>query len=172
MTGKYDITLYNNRVHYHLVVKRNITVLRGDSATGKSELIRLLAMYNSNPRSSGITLICDRECMVLNEGNWRIFLENYQGRIFFIDEGNAFLRTKEFAVAVKTADNYFVIVSRESLPQLPYSVDEIYGLREDRESEKYRIQKRAYNEMYKIYGAKPDARICDVVPEQIRGNKG
>jgi hypothetical protein len=110
--------------------------------------------------------------MVLNEGNWRIFLENYQGRIFFIDEGNAFLRTKEFAVAVKTADNYFVIVSRESLPQLPYSVDEIYGLREDRESEKYRIPKRAYNEMYKIYGTMPDAGICEVMPEQIRGNKG
>ena len=156
MTGKYDVILYNNRVHYHLVVKRNITVLRGDSATGKSELIRLLAMFNANPKSSGITLICDRDCTVLNEGNWRLFLEHYQGRIFFIDEGNAFLRTKEFAAAVKTADNYFVIVSRESLPQLPYSVDEIYGLREDRESEKYRVPKRAYNELYKIYCVMPN----------------
>ena len=143
MTGKYDVILYNNRVHYHLVVKRNITVLRGDSATGKSELIRLLAMFNANPKSSGITLICDRDCTVLNEGNWRLFLEHYQGRIFFIDEGNAFLRTKEFAAAVKTADNYFVIVSRESLPQLPYSMDEIYGLREGRGFEKWeKIKKK------------------------------
>lgn len=28
MTGKYDIEIYNKRVHYHLTVKRNITVIR------------------------------------------------------------------------------------------------------------------------------------------------
>ena len=37
MTGKYDIEIYNKRVHYHLTVKRNITVIQGDSATGKTE---------------------------------------------------------------------------------------------------------------------------------------
>ena len=35
MTGKYDIEIYNKRVHYHLTVKRNVTVIQGDSATGK-----------------------------------------------------------------------------------------------------------------------------------------
>lgn len=152
MTGKYDIVLYNNKIHYRMTVRRNITVLRGDSATGKSELIRLLTIQNSNPRSSGITLICDRPCMVLNEGNWELLLGSFTERIFFIDEGNAFLRTKEFADAVRGADNYFVIVSRESLPQLPYSVDEIYGLREGKDSGRYREPKRVYNEMYRIYG--------------------
>ena len=148
MKGKYDIVLYNNKVHYYLTVERNITVLRGDSASGKSELIRLLDQYNSNPRSSGITLICEKECIVLNEGNWLLFMKTFRDRIFFIDEGNAFLRTKDFADSVKRADNYFVIISRESFPQLPYSVDEIYGLREG----KYREAKRVYNEMYRLYG--------------------
>jgi hypothetical protein len=32
MTGKYDIEVYNNRVHYFLTVKRNITVIQGNSA--------------------------------------------------------------------------------------------------------------------------------------------
>lgn len=77
MVGKVEVVLYNNKVHYRLTVKRNITVLRGDSATGKSELIRLLTLYNSNPKSSGITLICERECSVLNEGNWELFLRTY-----------------------------------------------------------------------------------------------
>lgn len=152
MKGRYDVVLYNNKVHYHLTIKRNITILRGDSASGKSEFIRLLAQYNGNPKSSGISLICDRECIVLNEGNWKLYLETYRERIFFIDEGNDFLRTKEFADAVKGADNYFVIISRENFPNLPYSVDEIYGLREG----KYREAKRVYNEMYRIYGNLPD----------------
>ena len=154
MKGKYDIVLYNNKVHYYLTVERNITVLRGDSASGKSELIRLLDQYNSNPRSSGITLICEKECIVLNEGNWLLFMKTFRDRIFFIDEGNAFLRTKDFADSVKRADNYFVIISRESFPQLPYSVDEIYGLREG----KYREAKRVYNEMYRLYGSLPISR--------------
>ena len=146
MNGRYDIVLYNNKVHYRLTVKRNITVLRGDSATGKSELIRLLALHNGNPLSSGITLICERECTVLNEGNWKLLLETYKNRIFFIDGGYGFLRTKEFADAVKGAENYFVIVSRENFPQLPYAAEEIYGLREG----KSREAKRVCNEMYRI----------------------
>ena len=153
MTGKFQIVLYNNKVHYRLTVERNLTILRGDSATGKSELIRLLTVYNGNPRSSGITLICEKECTVLNEGNWQLFLQTYCNRIFFIDEGNAFLRTKEFADTVSGSDNYFVIISRESLPQLPYSVDEIYGLKEGKDAGRYREPKRVYNEMYRIYGS-------------------
>ncbi len=151
MTGKYDIEIYNNKVHYHLNVKRNITVLRGDSASGKSELIRLLSSHNANPESSGITLICDKVCSVLNEENWKLFIESYRERIFFIDEGNAFLTTTEFAKAVKAADHYFVIISREGLQQLPYSIEEIYGLREGDNAGKYRNTKKIYNEMYPLY---------------------
>ena len=151
MIGRYELTLYNNKVHYKMTITRNITVLRGDSASGKSEFIRLLALYNSNPSSSGITLNCEKVCSVLNEENWKLFTESYTDRIFFIDEGNSFLRKKEFADAVKGADNYFVIVSRENLSQLPYSIEEIYGLREGRDSGKYHVAKRVYNEMYRIY---------------------
>ena len=34
MTGKYDIEIYNKRVHYHLTVKRNITVIICDETGG------------------------------------------------------------------------------------------------------------------------------------------
>lgn len=151
MVGRYDIELYNNKVHYHLNIKRNITILRGDSASGKSELIRLLGNYNANPESSGITLISEKSCSVLTEENWKLFIESYEERIFFIDEGNTFLATKEFAEAVRGANHYFVIVSRERLPQLPYSIEEIYGLREGDNAGKYRNATHIYNEMYKLY---------------------
>lgn len=157
MTGRYEIVLYNNKICYRLDVKRNITVLRGDSASGKSELIRLLGAYNSNPSSSGITLICEKKCTVLNEENWQLFTETYSDRIFFIDEGNGFLRTTEFADTVKRSDNYYIIISREGMPNLPYSIEEIYGLREGSDSGKYRLPKRIYNEMYRLYGNVPES---------------
>ena len=51
MTGKYDIEIYNKRVHYHLTVKRNITVIQGDSATGKTELLRMISDYEITANS-------------------------------------------------------------------------------------------------------------------------
>lgn len=42
MRGKYHIIVQNNKLRYELDIRRNITVIRGDSATGKTKLIQLL----------------------------------------------------------------------------------------------------------------------------------
>ena len=36
MIGKHEVVVQNNRVQYKFAVRRNLTILRGDSATGKS----------------------------------------------------------------------------------------------------------------------------------------
>lgn len=70
-------------------------------------------------------------------------------RIVFIDEGNEFIKKPEFADEIQKTDNYYVIVTRESLPTLPYSVEEIYGIRT---SGKYGTLKQSYHEFYRLYG--------------------
>lgn len=42
MKGKYSVFVQNNRLRYEFTVSRNITVIRGDSATGKTTLLDLL----------------------------------------------------------------------------------------------------------------------------------
>lgn len=160
MKGIYEIRLYNNRVHYHLTIKRNITIFQGDSSSGKSEMIRLLTAYNNRHESSGVTLICEKTCTVLTEEDWEMRLAGFQDRIIFIDEGNTFVRSKRFAEQVRQSDNYFVIIYRDSLYELPYSIEEIYGLQESRDSQKYRNPKRIYNEQYQLYTASPQKKIC------------
>ena len=155
MVGKYEIEVYNNKVHYFLTIKRNITILQGDSATGKTELIRLIQEHETNGTSSGITLICDVKCTVLTAVDWELRLSSMNSQIVFIDETAGFLRSQRFAELVKGSDNYFVIVSRDALSQLPYSVDEIYGLRNVSDTQKYKTYKRIYNEMYKLYHLDP-----------------
>lgn len=59
------------------------------------------------------------------------------------------IKTEEFAGEIQKTDNYYVIVTRESLPTLPYSVEEIYGIRT---SGKYGTLKQSYHEFYRIYG--------------------
>lgn len=68
--------------------------------------------------------------------------------IIFIDEGNDFVMSNDFAAIIQDTDNYYVIVTREGIPSLPYSVDEIYGIRD---SGKYGTLKRTYNEFYHLY---------------------
>ena len=115
MTGKYDIEVYNKRVHYHLTIKRNITVIRGDSATGKTELLRMISDYENNGISSGITEICEKRCVVVENASWKERLATLKQCIIFIDEGAQFLRSKEFTRIIKGSDNYFVLVTRDTL---------------------------------------------------------
>lgn len=150
MRGKYHIVVQNNKLRYELNIRRNITIIRGDSATGKTKLINLLEQAAVLGDSSGVEVLCERPCRTLGGNDWNLVLPNIHEQIIFLDEENKFVKSQEFAAAVKASDNYFVIVTREDLPNLPYSVDEIYGIHT---SGKYHDLKRTYNELYHIYSA-------------------
>ena len=129
MKGTYDIRIENARVQFKLTLTRSLTVIRGNSATGKSTLVGMVAEYAQDGQASGITLSSARPCVVLAGRSWKRDLEETKGSFVFLDEGNTFTRTEEFAKAVRNSDNYYVLVTRESLPMLPYSVEEVYELR-------------------------------------------
>lgn len=65
-----------------------------------------------------------------------------------IDEENTVVKTKEFARKIQGSDNYYVIITRENLSNLPYSVEEVYGIHN---SGKYSDMRRAYNSFYQLY---------------------
>ena len=148
MKGRHRITVQNRNLHYEFDVRRNITIIQGDSATGKTTLIDMIRSYVELGESSGITVSCDVPCRVLEGKDWEIRLSGASGVIFFSDEENSFIHTKDFARAIKGSDNYFVLITRENLDELPYSVEEIYGLRS---SGRYQNTKRIYQETYHIY---------------------
>ena len=84
------------------------------------------------------------ECKTIDNEDWERQIEETSGNIIFIDEGNRFLVSKRFAELVKQSDNYFVLATREKLPTLSYSINEIYGFRE---SGKFHEAKQKYNEI-------------------------
>lgn len=129
MKGKIGIIVQNERIKYEFEVKRNITVIRGDSATGKTTLIEMIREYRSLGEESGIELFCEKNCVVIDGNDWKQQLSFVEDSIVFVDEGNRFVSSLEFASYIKNTDNYYVLVTREDLPALPYSVEEIYGIR-------------------------------------------
>ena len=162
MKGRHRVVIQNKKVKYDFEVRRNITIIRGNSATGKTTLLEMIREYYEDGSDSGIELQCDKTCMVLEGRNWNIILSTIQDSIVFIDEGNNFVTSKEFAQTIRESDNYYVIVTREGLEALPYSVEEIYGIRN---SGKYGGLKQTYNEFYSIYGIKEPGR--KIIPEVI-----
>lgn len=148
MKGTHRIVVQNKRIRYDFEIKRNITVIRGNSATGKTALVDMIREHFENGNASGVELNCDKECTVLEGRTWLGQLAQMKDSIVFIDEGNAFIMSDDFSTAIQNTDNYYVIVTREGIPSLPYSVEEIYGIRS---SGKYGTLKRTYNEFYHLY---------------------
>ncbi len=161
MRGVHRVIIHTKRLHYDFQLRRNITVVRGDSATGKTTLVDMIQEYVNNPSGSPVELVCDKACYVLAGSLWEEQLSGMTDSIVFIDEGNEFVKTDEFAREIQKTDNYYVIVSREALPSLPYSVEEIYGIRT---SGKYGTLKQSYHEFYRIYGVNA---INKVKPEVV-----
>ena len=129
MRGTYEVKVSNVNVSFTLELERNITILSGDSATGKTTLIEMLRDFEESGRSSGVTVHCKRPCRVLTNADWEYRLKGIRDSIVFLDEGNAFVKSEAFARAIQNSSNYYVIVTRESLHQLPYSVNAILKLK-------------------------------------------
>ena len=62
MKGSYQVIARNNKVQIKLTISRNLTVLQGNSATGKTTLIELIAAYDELGEDSGAFVNCAAPC--------------------------------------------------------------------------------------------------------------
>ncbi len=147
MKGKHSIVVRNRRVQFALELERNITVIRGDSATGKTTMLGMLRDYEELGAQSGVAVQCDKPCRTLTSRDWESQLSRMKDSIVFVDEGNAFVSSRAFAQAICGSSNYYVLITRESLYQLPYSVEAVLELRTTT-----RREKCTYNKAYPYYG--------------------
>lgn len=154
MKGSYRIVVQNSLVQFKLQVNRNITIIRGDSATGKSTLVEMIRQFGLNGAASGVTISCRKECTVLAGLRWQNEIREIKDSIVFLDEGFPFVSGNEFAEAIQHSDNYYVIATRETLFNLPYSIKEIYGLKNVTRKSKYQEYDRIYSEFYPLYNEK------------------
>lgn len=147
MQGSYRIQVRNNKVSFDVMLERNITVITGFSATGKTSLLNLIAAYEEYGKKSGVKLISERPCCAIRSGiGWYDKITKFQNSIIFIEEGLSFVHSHEFAKLLKGNTNYFVLVTREGLAQVPYSINSIIGIKEVSKKENC-----VYNESYKIH---------------------
>ena len=132
MKGKHIINIVSRKARYILELERKISVIKGNSGTGKTTLIRLVSEYLEYGKKSGIKLTVDSSAslgVLTNSSEREKILSSVHDMVLFIDEDVNYLYTEAFQKELKIADCYAVIVSRSGMfAGLPYSVFGIYEL--------------------------------------------
>ena len=159
MKGSYWFRAKSKKVLFEFSIRRNITVIKGDSATGKTTLLRILYEYLRMGKQSGYAVSTNVSYYVYIRDevgrDWKDALYPLKNTVVFIEENNEFVFTKEFASFVKKSGNYFVFVTRAPLKMLPYSI-------------KRTDIKESYHEFREIYSNYPiieNNKIQNIVTE-------
>ena len=58
MRGKHRIIVSTKRLKYDFELRRNLTIIRGDSATGKTTLVDMIREFVNNPSGTPVDLLC------------------------------------------------------------------------------------------------------------------
>lgn len=165
MTGEISISIKNSRNSYKFTLKRNITILCGESGRGKTTLYDLIADYNRYGSSSAVKLVCDYQVLALNYDNWQDKIEKTRNSVIVVDEDSVFIRSKEFAESIKNSNNYYLLITRNYLEQLPISVEEIYEIAGNK-NKKFKKVYISVDNMYhspakKLFPVRPDVIITE-----------
>lgn len=163
MIGSFHLSIKNKNSKYEFDINRNITIIRGGSGTGKTGLFNMIRDYNIQGKMSGISVSCDVPVIAYVDRNLDVFLKQTKHSIVIIDEeNNSFIKEDSFLEKIKKTDNYYIIIARNYLPNIPYSVDEIYEIKGKRNKILSRLYS-AYNLMY----VNPKKTMFPFVPEVI-----
>ena len=138
MKGKHFIEVISRNMHYSIELSRNITIISGDSGTGKSSLRRMLYEYLRLDGRVEFTIKCSAKFRVFNGSlitDEQLF--TLKDTIVIVDEDATYLRSENFAKFVLKSSNYFVFMTRSPLSMLPYSFKSIYKLETRFEFGKY-----------------------------------
>ena len=162
MHGEYKVRVKNSRNSYTFSLRRNITVLRGESGRGKTTLFDMIHEHNRFGKESGVSISCNREVVAIAGDKWEDDILGNPGKIIVIDEDSHFIRSRDFARVVRGSDNYYLLITRNYLSELPISVDEIYELT----GAKNKRFSRIYSGIWSMYD-RPDKSALPFKPQVI-----
>lgn len=120
------LKITNPKVVFDLNLRRRVTIIRGESASGKTWMSEIIRVHDD------VSFVeCERKVIVapvVVAGRESETLPQYSGCILLIDESNGYALTKRYADAVMENDIWVVISAREVI-SYPYSADEVYSLK-------------------------------------------
>ena len=139
MVGSYKLVISTNKISYTINIDRAITVISGNSGTGKTTLCKIVSevIKGSKGYSSNMS---DKLYVLDSISPWDIILKTIKKKVVFVDENSKYIYTSEFADLAQKSDNYFVIISRRALDSMTYSYKSIYELQTNKKGNIYETE--------------------------------
>ncbi len=131
MVGKYFIEVHNNKVSFYIEVKRSVTIIRGNSGSGKTTFIDLVDAALRDD-ITGVTLRTNYDkgkievIHNLKQIDYAIKIGD-RDKIYILDENINLERYQYFVEFLQLSGSYLIYITRKNKTGiLQYSVDEIY----------------------------------------------
>ena len=89
MNGIQSVKIRDRRSQYKFELKRNITIIRGNSGTGKTTLFDMVSAHARLKEKSGVQIECDKNCLAISsDDDWKRIIKSNNNSIIFIEEAN------------------------------------------------------------------------------------
>lgn len=135
------VRVSTNRYVYEFDLERRVTVIRGDSGTGKTLLANLLV---AEPET-GVHVECERSFVLMNNNirvNYSTWFKDYDNVVFILDEDSRWLRDRRFYDAALDSGAWLLVMDRSTLlTTYECSVESVMRLKV---SGKYRTLEKLY----------------------------
>lgn len=140
MTGDVDFCVYDGHTRFDIHLHRNVTVIQGNGATGKTTLCQMIMRSKmggaklkisaeDKSRPIDIAVLSDNTMAGGGPG-----LPLRTNMIYVSDELDTHF-TRDVARFVRDSGAYFIFISRMHIPDIPYSIHEIYEMTSHRETD-------------------------------------
>lgn len=129
MRGSVSFIVRNKRVKYEMTFQRSVSIIKGNSGTGKTALLSMLREYLNLGKSSGISVSTNTSSFRVLEGrsDWESELTKFQNTVYFVDEDVRYVLTKQFADLLFQTGSYLVYITRSGRTgYLSYAISDIY----------------------------------------------
>lgn len=126
--NSHTLEIKGKRINYLLEIQDRITIIHGNSATGKTTMAKIISQQLRGI-NNGYTINTDfnlKEVLVDNIE----YPDLDHNNLYLLDEGS--LETSnEFANFVNKSRSHFIIISRDRMPSIIYSFESIYEFYND-----------------------------------------
>lgn len=141
-----NIHLRDRYVDYEFTIKDKFTLIRGDTASGKTTLYDLFASYSENHANVECLAYKKLEALPKSKrytySEYANLLNTTDDTVFILDEDSSFFSIIGFEKLLLDSNNYFIIIQRERLfKDLPINLRSIVSIHS---SGKYHTLKPIY----------------------------